>query len=130
MKTLAEWTRESPENERLLAQEYLIATVAQEIWEVMERADVSRATVAERLGKTRSFVTQILSGSKNLTLRTISDIAHALDCEITIKLESACQQDGWVELPVSEQDRVVRFTQQGLSCNQAEWTTLRLETAA
>ncbi len=123
MSTLIEWTSESNENRRLLAQEYLIASIAQRVWEVMERKGISRAQLAEALGKSRPFISQVLSGSKNLTLRTVADLADALGCEVEVNLRSNSGGD-WEELPHATQEKVVQFTHTDLSCNQDEWTTL------
>lgn len=77
--------------ERLVAQETLILEVTEEVCRVMEGEDsesvVSRKQLADRLGRSKGFVTQILSGDRNLTLRTLSDLAFALDRRITVRLE-------------------------------------------
>jgi transcriptional regulator with XRE-family HTH domain len=76
----------SPDNRRLLREEELIVGVAEAIWREMEKQDVSRAALAKLLGKTPGYVTQILSGERNLTLRTLADVADALDSGVRIKL--------------------------------------------
>lgn len=44
------------------------------ICKLMKEQGVSRATLADRMGKSKSYVTQLLKGSQNMTLRTISDV--------------------------------------------------------
>lgn len=61
-----------------LEQEHLLLDVTEMISELMDAEGVSRAELAARLGTTKSHVTQILAGSRNLTLRTLSDIYVAL----------------------------------------------------
>ncbi|HHT9134652.1 MAG TPA: helix-turn-helix domain-containing protein [Candidatus Avalokitesvara rifleensis] len=56
------------------------------VCEKMEKDRVSRAQLAERLGKTRAFVTRTLNGQPNLTLKTMVRIAHALNSELSIHL--------------------------------------------
>lgn len=56
------------------------------VCEKMEKDGVSRAQLAERLAKTRAFVTRTLNGQPNLTLRTMVRIAHALNSELSIHL--------------------------------------------
>lgn len=51
---------------------------------LMNKDNVTRADLARRLGKSKSFVTQALSGSRNMTLRTLSDIAHALGYRVEV----------------------------------------------
>lgn len=76
----------SPENRRLLREEELILTVAELFWRELERTGVTRAALAERLDKSPGFVTQILSGDRNLTLRTLADVADALHCNVQVRL--------------------------------------------
>lgn len=76
----------SPENRRLLRQEELIIDVAETLWRALEREGTTRAALAGRLDKSPGFVTQILSGDRNLTLRTLADVADALDSTVRIRI--------------------------------------------
>jgi transcriptional regulator with XRE-family HTH domain len=76
---------ENDEDRRLLAQEGLIFDVSQLIWEVMEQSGTSRAELARRLGTSKSYITKLLRGYSNLTLRSLSDIFSALGREVVIK---------------------------------------------
>ena len=71
--------RIEPEALQLLREEELILQTSNMIYEMMERESVTKAELAKRMGKTPAYVTQILSGNRNLTLRTIADIALALE---------------------------------------------------
>ncbi|WLD10858.1 helix-turn-helix transcriptional regulator [Planctellipticum variicoloris] len=42
---------------------------------------MTRSELADRLGKSKGHITQILDGTANLTLRTVSDVFFALGCE-------------------------------------------------
>jgi transcriptional regulator with XRE-family HTH domain len=64
--------------ERLLRQERLILDVTELLTEALGNSGVTRAELARRLGRTPGFVSQVLGGGRNLTLRTIADIAEAL----------------------------------------------------
>lgn len=55
--------------------------VAQDILLAMETIGVSKSELARRLSKHKSFVTRLLSGDQNMTLRTLSDIAFILEIE-------------------------------------------------
>lgn len=70
------------EFEQYLAQELLIESVTEKLLELMEREDVSKAELARRLGKSRAYITQILDGSRNMTLRTVADVAHAIGFDV------------------------------------------------
>lgn len=59
--------RGSPEYERLLEEERLIVAITETIYSLMQGAGVSKAELANRLGRSRAFVSQILTGERNLT---------------------------------------------------------------
>lgn len=61
-----------------LEQELFILDVTEMIVELMNASGVTRSELAHRLGTTKGHVTQILSGKRNLTLRTLSDVFLAL----------------------------------------------------
>ncbi len=52
---------------------------------MMGEADVTRAELARRMGRTRGFVTHLLSGDRNLTLGTLAEIAEALGCKVAYR---------------------------------------------
>jgi transcriptional regulator with XRE-family HTH domain len=141
MNTLNEWAGQSAENRRSLAGESLILQVAQKLWEIMEECEISRAQLAESLHRTRSYVTQVLSGSTNVTLRTLSDIGDALDCDVNFAIERrrvdevvlavvATPHADWAAMPsemlgktrVIDTEKVVQFQRPTAAENQSEWT--------
>lgn len=111
---LEHWASRSDENARLVAQEVLITQVTEAIWEAMEEADVSKAELAQRLGTTRGFISQVLSGSRNMTLRTLADICFALEQEASFAMKG--QDDrGW-DVPgetIVRPGKKVRYEQAG-----------------
>lgn len=74
--------------ERLVRQEELILNVTEGLTEALRDAGVTRAELARRLGRTPGFVSQLLGGGRNLTLRTISDIALALSLRPALDLRA------------------------------------------
>jgi transcriptional regulator with XRE-family HTH domain len=74
---------------RELKQEELLIEVSEQISAAMTRAKMKRSELAATLGRSRSYVTQVLAGDKNLTLRTLSDFADALGCEISLEVRPA-----------------------------------------
>lgn len=74
----------SERNRRLLREEELILDVTEAVSAAMREAGISKAQLAKRMGRTKGFITQLLSGSRNLTLRTLADIADALEARVTI----------------------------------------------
>jgi transcriptional regulator with XRE-family HTH domain len=79
--------REAPREEdfeRLVAQEMLIESATEKLLELMEREGVSKAELARRIGKSRPFITQVMDGSRNMTLRTVADLAFALGHQLRL----------------------------------------------
>lgn len=72
--------------ERLLRQERLILDVTEQLAGALENGGVTRAELARRMGRTPGFVSQVLGRGRNLTLRTIADIATALSLRPSFKL--------------------------------------------
>jgi transcriptional regulator with XRE-family HTH domain len=77
-KTLLAEYLEDPEFARLMAQGDLIMEVTETLCELLEKEKISRKELADRLGKSKGFISQLLNGGRNLTLRTVADILHVL----------------------------------------------------
>jgi transcriptional regulator with XRE-family HTH domain len=73
-----------PEFRKLLAQEELILEVTETICDILENEKISRKELADRLGKSKGFVSQLLNGGRNLTLRTVADNFHVLGYKVTL----------------------------------------------
>jgi transcriptional regulator with XRE-family HTH domain len=85
MKTRFDSFVHNAENRRAFQQEKLMIDATETISRVMEEKGVTRAELAKRIGKSRAFVTQILSGNQNITLRTIADVLYVLDCQAEMR---------------------------------------------
>ena len=83
-KTLMDQYLEDPEFAKMMAQEDLIMEVTEILCELLEKERVSRKELAERLGKSKGFVSQLLNGGRNLTLRTVADILHVLGYKVSL----------------------------------------------
>ncbi|MBI1903672.1 MAG: helix-turn-helix transcriptional regulator [Planctomycetia bacterium] len=66
---------------RLWHQERTILDITETICELMEKKRITRSDLAKRLGKTKGYITQLLDGRTNMTIRTISDVFAVLGCE-------------------------------------------------
>ena len=73
------------EYERLVEQETLIFEATELISELIEESGENRKELAEKLGRSKGFVTQILAGDRNMTLRTLADFAFALEHRVKVK---------------------------------------------
>lgn len=85
MKSHYDALMEDAEFRRLMAIETLAAETAELIARLMAEQGMSKAALARRLGKSRAWVTQLLSGKANMTLRTLAEVAHALGVEVTLR---------------------------------------------
>lgn len=73
--------------DQLVAEETLILEATEAICERMEQSsDLTRKALAKRLGRSKGFVSQILRGDRNMTLRTLAQFADALSCRVEVKL--------------------------------------------
>ena len=93
-ETLTEKLTKTPEGMRLYQQERAIQELTDLVCELMDEQDVSRSALARRLGRTKGYITQLLDGRANMTVRTISDVFTALDRAVHF-------QEGPVSLTVS-----------------------------
>lgn len=59
--------------------------IAEQIYLAMKRQGVSNAELARRLGKSRAYVTKVLQGSTNFTLKSLVKIARVLDCQLDLQ---------------------------------------------
>ena len=86
--------------ERLLRQEELILDVTERLAGALKEQCITRTELARRLGRTPGFVSQVLGGGRNLTLRTIADIAAALSLEPSFQLvvseRISAREEPWV----------------------------------
>jgi len=78
------------EEERLIALEELVLNVTEDILVAMEDKGVTKQKLAKKLGKSKSYISQVLGGARNMTLKTLSDMCFAL--EITPKI-SLCDKE-------------------------------------
>jgi transcriptional regulator with XRE-family HTH domain len=64
--------------DRALAREELIYNVTEDLLVLLEKLGVNKVELARHLGKSRAYITQLLSGSRNMTLGTLADICFTL----------------------------------------------------
>jgi transcriptional regulator with XRE-family HTH domain len=80
-KTLVEKYVEDPIHMRLFQQERAIYEVTELLESVMKERGISRSQLAKLLGKSKGWVTQLLDGEANKTIRTVADAFAALGQE-------------------------------------------------
>ena len=75
------WMRDletTHEGRQLLERERVWFEATENLSRLMEESSVSKSELAKRLGTSKSWVTQLLSGTRNLTLGTLSDAFFVL----------------------------------------------------
>ena len=77
-KTLIEQFVDSPDGMRSFQQEAAIYEVTELIEDRLSQMGLSRSELAAKLGKTEGWVTQLLDGESNKTIRTVADVFAVL----------------------------------------------------
>jgi transcriptional regulator with XRE-family HTH domain len=84
---------------RLLASESLVTEAAELIARLMAEKKVNKAALARRLNRSRAWVTQLLSGKTNMTVRTLAELAYALEAEVKLHAQPAAPASQNVRRP-------------------------------
>lgn len=77
-------------------EESALAFAQATIQNAMDESGVSRAEMARRMGRNRAFISRILSGSHNLTVRTMAKAMAA--CGFEIQFSRVPIEWNWVEM--------------------------------
>jgi transcriptional regulator with XRE-family HTH domain len=81
MKPLVEQYLENSDNMRVFQQERAIYRVTELIESVMQAEGITRSELAKRLGRNKGWVTQLLDGEANKTIRTVADVLAVMGRE-------------------------------------------------
>ena len=82
--TMVEEFTSTAEGMAQFQQERVILELAILIRRLLKEKGLTKADLAARLGKSKAFVTQLLNGHANMTLRTISDVMCALGHSLNV----------------------------------------------
>lgn len=77
------------EHRKNSSSEELTFDVTEEILVIMEDKEITKKELAEKLGKSKAYISQLLSGSKNMTLRTLSDVCFALGVKPSVEFKES-----------------------------------------
>lgn len=83
-----------PRRARILQQERFVLEATECVARVLQRENIPKTELAARLGKSPAFVSQVLSGSRNMTLRTFADFLYALGHTARLVEEPLCESGG------------------------------------
>jgi len=117
--TLTEELQKNPELNKAYHQEKLILEVTDIVSKLMKKKKVNKSELAKRLNVGKSYVTQLLDGTSNMTLGTISDVFVALDSMMIVHVGPLSLKFGQCndEYKFEEGNRVVQseISQQTIS---------------
>ena len=97
-----EWRAQSPERDRAYAEEDFIFESTETLWRAMDAKQISKTVLAERLGVSKSHITQVLTGARNMTLRTYAAMAHALGLRPRVVLDAQAEVRFGTQLLVTD----------------------------
>lgn len=107
-KTVIEEFTQSKEGMQLFQQERVILEATEMVYNIMQEEGVTKAELAERLGRSKGYITQLLNGTANMTLRTLSDVCVALDRNINLETSplslSSTKPQEWTAEPTTIYD--------------------------
>lgn len=116
--------------EKAFAREELVYNVTEDILVTLEDLEISKKELAQRLGKSRSFVTQVLSGARNMTLGTLSDICFSIGVRpkvtLTIDTKETREEFPWENERISiKTDQLIFQSENVIDCrNHHAWENL------
>ncbi|MFA6239665.1 MAG: helix-turn-helix transcriptional regulator [Candidatus Hydrogenedentales bacterium] len=70
---------------------YLKAAFVDDVCAAMHEMNITKSALAERLGKSRQYVTRVLNESANFTIDSMAEIATALGRQLTIRVHPSAQ---------------------------------------
>lgn len=97
--------------------EGVLTKATERICELMDKHGISRAELARRLGKSRAYVTRLLNGQPNMTLKTLIEIAVALGEGIEVFIPSSVTEDRWRAL----QADLAEHRKRRIKAEQHQW---------
>jgi transcriptional regulator with XRE-family HTH domain len=67
-------------------EEMSILDFTESVAKQLESLNFTRMDLASKMGVSPAFITKLMCGKNNFTLRTMVKVARSLDCELTIRL--------------------------------------------
>lgn len=106
------------EGQRIWNQEQAVFDVTELICGIMNEQEVTRAELATKLGKSRPYITQLLDGATNMTIRTVADVLGALGHRLHVTVESR-HLPAVVQAPVVVECDAIRDSRRALKQSQS-----------
>jgi len=87
---------ESAHRRRLYEEERLLVEATELLTDIMNKRGLSRVDLAHKLGKSKAFITQVLRGNHNMTLRTLADLLGAMEYRAVMQATPWKEPVSWV----------------------------------
>ena len=71
-----------PKRRQQIEEEEFILKLTEKLCEMMKEQGITRSQLAEKLGTSRAFISQLLNGGRNMTLRTLFRLSRSLDSDV------------------------------------------------
>jgi transcriptional regulator with XRE-family HTH domain len=101
-----------PEVRRVFEEELLYGEVTDTISAYLESTKLSRSELSRRLGITKGRVSQVLSGNRNLTLKTLAALGWALGLRFELRAVPLADRAGTPAVNDPPPPRWLRYGQQ------------------
>ncbi len=89
-------------------QEELLLLKAQTlIYQLMEHQGIDQATLAKKLGQSEAHVSALLSGTRNMTLKTLARICYLLNSQLTLLAEPLENTEKSIYVPMAGDNQSV-----------------------
>lgn len=95
--------------------EKVLFDLGEQVCTIMETSDISRSELARRMEVSPAYITKVLSGNPNLTIKSLIKLSDALGQELHVELRSAVQAGQvapTVVQPIASSSRYVAMQQQ------------------
>jgi len=86
-----------PERRRIYEREALAFEASELISRLMEEQDVNKSELAARVGTSKSHITNLLSGSRNMTMHTLADLTFVLGHKVEMRAAPLSAVACWVD---------------------------------
>lgn len=86
-------------------------SISDQIAEYMGVHGISKSALASKMGTSKAFISKVLSGDANLTIKTISKILFAIGAKPEVKVVDRDNQVKWFGI-ISQKDRSITSTAQ------------------
>jgi len=84
-----------PKRRRIYEREALAFDASELVAKLMEDKEVSKSDLAALVGTSKSHITNLLSGSRNMTMHTLADLTFVLGYKVEMKAIPLCAVACW-----------------------------------